>query len=100
MFITVQQLLVDYHNWLPLMVWRSLATRELRSRLPCGVNNIRCSTVLIIAYPLTMIINIQGQYSDSSHPLPGILHTPQGSLNVSVFKNLTLQFVEGEGFDT
>ena len=27
---------------------------------------------------------IQGQYSESNHPLPGILHTPQGSLNVCV----------------
>ena len=68
--------------------------RELRSRLPCGVNNTRCDAVLIIAYPLTIIINMQGQFSDSSHPLPGILHTPQGSLNVMELYHI-VQFIEG-----
>ena len=58
--------------------------RGPRLRPPYGVNNTRCANVLIAAHLVTTAVNIQGQYSESSHPLPGILHTPQGSLNVIV----------------
>ena len=56
--------------------------RGPRSRPPCGVNNTRCVSILIAAHLVTIAVCIQGQYSESNHPLPGILHTPQGSLNV------------------